>query len=162
MAIEILEIVKKEFPQTTLTMIGPDLGLKNEIKKQIKAKNLDDSVALLGSINNNILVKYFHEHTVYINTTLYESFGVSILEAASSGLPVVTTNVGEIPYLWKDIEELLIDKSNSSLGMAECILSLFRNEEQRLKIAMNAKKKAEIFSWNRVEKLWENLVDEIK
>ncbi len=162
LAIEILEIVKKEFPQTTLTMIGPDLGLRNEIENQIKAKNLDDSVALLGAIDNNILVSYFHKHTVYINTTLYESFGVAVLESASSGLPVVTTNVGEIPYLWKDNEELLIDKTNTSLGMAECIISLFRNEAQRLNLAMNAKKKAELFSWNRVEKLWENLVDEIK
>jgi len=152
LAIEILEIVKKEFPQTTLTMIGPYLGLRNEIESQIQAKNLVDSVALLGAIDNDILVNYFHEHTVYINTTSYESFGVAILESASSGLPVVTTNVGEIPYLWKDNEELLIDKTNSSLGMAECVISLFRNEEHRLNLAINAKKKAEIFSWNRVEK----------
>jgi glycosyltransferase involved in cell wall biosynthesis len=162
LAIEILEIVKKEFPQTTLTMIGPDLGLRNKIESQIKAKNLVDSVALLGTIDNDILVDYFHGHTVYLNTTLYESFGLAILESASSGLPVVTTNVGEIPYLWKDNEELLIDKTNSSLGMAECIISLFRNEEKRLNLAINAKKKAEIFSWNSVGKLWENLVDEIK
>lgn len=159
LAIEILEKVKKVYPQTSLTMIGPDLGLRIEIETQLRAIKLENSVEILGPINNNVLVKYYHEHSVYINTTLYESFGIALFESASSGLPIVTTNVGEIPYLWKDNEELLVDKTNTSEGMAECIISLFRNEEKRLNLAMNAKKKAEMFSWGRVEKLWEDLAD---
>lgn len=161
LAVEILENVKIEFPQTTLTMIGPDFGLRLEIENQIKAKNLEDSVEILGPIDNNLLVDYFHKHSVYINTTLYESFGVAVLEAASSGIPVVSTCVGEIPFLWQNQVDILIDQTNSSVGIANNIIQLFNNNVLRNEIAINAKHKSESFSWVKVEPLWIDVLDEM-
>jgi glycosyltransferase involved in cell wall biosynthesis len=158
LAIDILEIVKTVYPKTTLTMIGPDLGLRSEIDNYIKSKKLNNSIEILGSIDNNLLSNYFHEHSVYINTTQYESFGVAVLESASSGLPVVSTHVGEIPFLWKNEEDILIDSSCSAKGMAECVIKLFEDENIRLKISRNAKIKSELFSWEKIKPLWEDIL----
>jgi glycosyltransferase involved in cell wall biosynthesis len=162
LAVDILELVKKEFPLATLTMIGPDLGQRASIEKYIEAKGLSSSVEILGVIDNNVLVNYFHHHSVYINTTMYESFGLAVLEAASSGLPVVSTNVGEIPYLWKNQEDILIDDTNSSLGMANLVNQLFRDEEKRIQLALNAKHRSEVFSWQEVKQLWVKNLDKLK
>jgi glycosyltransferase involved in cell wall biosynthesis len=162
LAVDILELVKKEFPLATLTMIGPDLGQRAAIEKYIEVKGLSSSVDILGPVDNNMLVNYFHQHSVFINTTLYESFGVAVLEAASSGLPVVSTNVGEISFLWKNQEDILIDNTNSSLGMANLVNLLFRDEEKCIQLALNAKNKSEFFSWQKVEHLWINNIDKLK
>ncbi len=158
LAIDILEIVKKVHPKTTLTMIGPDLGLRTEIENYIESKKLSDSVEILGAIDNNILYNYFHEHSVYINTTQYESFGVAVLESISCGLPVVSTNVGEIPFLWKNEKDILIDSSNSAKGMSDCVIKLFDDEKKRTEIIKNAKIKSELFSWGNIKPLWEDII----
>jgi glycosyltransferase involved in cell wall biosynthesis len=162
LAIDIFEMVKNEFPQATLTMIGPDLGQKAEVELYIESKGLKSSVEILGAIDNNILVNYYHDHSVYLNTTLYESFGVAVLEAAASGLPVVSTNVGEIPYLWEHQEEILIDKTNSSIGMSNLVKQLFKDDLKRTTITKKAKKKSNNFSWEYVEQLWVNNIDRLK
>jgi glycosyltransferase involved in cell wall biosynthesis len=67
-----------------------------------------EKITFTGPINNTELPAYYSSHSVFLNTTSYESFGMAVLEAAACGIPTVSTPVGEIPLLWKAGEEIML------------------------------------------------------
>jgi glycosyltransferase involved in cell wall biosynthesis len=136
--IESFLIVFKLFPDAKLTMVGPDKGKLNEIKTLINTYGLEKNVTITGPIKNKELYKFYQSHAVFLNTTRYESFGVCVAEAASSGIPIVSNSVGEIPYIWKNgLNACLVD-DNNPIVFAEYICEIFENENFAKKLKFNA------------------------
>jgi len=159
LAIRVLQNVLMQFPDTMLTMIGPDKGLMNKTLALAEKLNLKDRVDIIGSVPNNELYKYFHSHDVYLNTTSYESFGVAVVEATSCGIPVVSFSVGEIPYLWTNNDNILLAKFGDVENVGDQVRRLFLDRDLSNRISMNARKKAEEFSWDNVKEHWFNIVE---
>lgn len=158
LAIYTLKKIKEDFPDATLTMAGPDKGLLNKTLDLIEKLSLTNSVNIVGSIDNTQLYKYYHSHSVYLNTTLYESFGVAVLEAASSGIPIISTKVGEIPLLWENKSDILIVPKLDESSFAEAIKeTLAKPNLTKLRVG-NARKKAEGFDWQIIESQWIKLL----
>ena len=157
LAINALYEVRRRYPDATLTMIGPDKGLLAESKKLINKLGLNSSVTITGPVPNELLYTYYQSHEVFINTTSYESFGVAVLEAAACGIPVVSSKVGEIPFLWVNEEDMLIVDSLDESKFANEILRLFANNNLANKISTNARKKAENFDMRLILGEWKKL-----
>ncbi len=162
-AIEVLHLLSKEYPAATLTMIGPDKedGSCRDVNQKIIDYKLDDKVVITGPIPKEKVGKYLSHGDVFLNTTLYESFGVSVLEAAACGLCIVTTNVGELSYLWEDGVDALLVPPNDSEAMAEAVKRIFTEPGLAAKLSLNARKKAEKFDWSIVLPQWEELLNSI-
>lgn len=155
----IYEICKK-YPDTTLTMVGPDKGLLHEVQQNAHDLGVDKSITFTGPLPNDDLVTLYQNHEVYLNTTSYESFGNAMFEAASCGTPIVSSAVGEIPLLWKDGEDvLLVDKLDAS-DFAKTIIKLFDKKDLAGSISKNARIKAEDFGWNKIRPQWVNILEE--
>ncbi|ADV46964.1 glycosyltransferase family 4 protein [Nitratifractor salsuginis] len=147
-----------KYPDIKLTMIGPDHGLLPGIEKLIIELELDDHVEVVGRIPNEELYRYYQTHAVYLNTTRYESFGMAVIEAAACGIPVVSTNVGEIPYIWNDNENILLSRADDE-DMAQKVDILLSDPYLAASISKNARKKAETFSWEHIKAKWMRLLD---
>ena len=106
--VRILHELRKLFPDVYLTMVGPDKGTLREVEALINRLDLEDHINITGPIPNEELRKYYQSHSVYLNTTSFESFGVAVLEAASCGMPIVSNSVGEIPLIWEDGKNILL------------------------------------------------------
>lgn len=158
MAVKVLEEVKKVYPEATLTMVGPDKGCKEKTLSVVRELGLSESVRMTGKISNENLPRYYHMHDVYLNTTSYESFGVAVLEAAACGTPIVSTKVGEIPLMWKNNENILMADSFSEKELADCVCQLFDNRVLYRTIQENGRRRAEDFSWSRVENQWKDVI----
>lgn len=153
LAIYALNYILKFYPNANLTMIGPDKGNLFKIKDLVKKLNLNEKVKFLGKIKNEELPVYYHNHSVFLNTTLYESFGVAVMEAAACGIPIVSTPVGEIPFLWEDKKEILLtDDSGNRMG--EKIKEIFDNKNLAYNLSFNARKKAEEYDWKKIKNKW--------
>ncbi len=61
--------------------------------------NLQDRIELLGPIRPNDVRSVLMRGVIFLNTSLTESFGIAILEAACAGLYVVSTRVGGVPEI---------------------------------------------------------------
>lgn len=158
MALQVLAEVRKEIPSATLTMIGPDHGQLSECIEIIEQLDLSEAVIIKGQIENSELIHYYHRHGVFLNTTDYESFGLAVLEAASAGIPVVSNRVGEIPYLWKEGEEMLMCDRGDVYQMTKHVVSLLQDDSQAKILSYAARQRAEQFSWEKIKTQWLSLM----
>jgi|688.fasta_scaffold01832_24 glycosyltransferase involved in cell wall biosynthesis len=158
MAIDILSEVKKKFPQAKLSMVGPDKGLLKETLNYASQLNCREDVNVVGAIPNTELYTYYQKHQVYINTTSYESFGVALVEAAACGIPMVSTDVGEIPHLWKHNENIILIPQFNKEAFASAIEKIFTENDFANMLSKNAAERAATFSWDNIKPKWIQLL----
>ncbi|MDR0866973.1 MAG: glycosyltransferase family 4 protein [Planctomycetota bacterium] len=80
---------------------------------------------------------------VFVEPTHREGFGLSVLQAMASGVPVVASGVGGIFDLVKDGETGLLVKSQDAKAMSEAISDLLKNPPKRAALAYNARSRVE-------------------
>lgn len=153
LAVEVVRILKEDYPKVQLCMVGPTKDDSfSVVNKLIKNYNLEENIEITGVLPKEEWHKKSVYFDIFINTTNVDNTPVSVIEAMALGLPVVTTNVGGIPYLINNkVDGVLVDKNNP-LQMAEAIKNIIENPDVNL--AMNARKKAESFAWKEVRKKW--------
>jgi glycosyltransferase involved in cell wall biosynthesis len=158
LAIYCIHQLKKKYPDITLTMIGPDQGTLIKIKLLINKLDLIENVILIGHVPNHKLNFHYKSHSVYLNTTHYESFGVALLEAASIGIPIVSTRVGEIPYMWTENLEMLMAIDNNQEEFNLNVDLLIQRIELQHKLSSHAHQKAKTYTWQVVKLTWDQLI----
>jgi glycosyltransferase involved in cell wall biosynthesis len=97
-------------------------------------------------------------HNVFIHTTNIDNTPVSVMEAMSLGLPVVTTNVGGLPYLFENNREGIQVPPMNVNAMGDAIIDLIENPEKVKMLSSNARTKAETWDWTVVRSQWKNLL----
>ncbi|MDJ0600700.1 MAG: glycosyltransferase [Crocosphaera sp.] len=85
-------------PKVHLLMAGEG-ELMSQVKAEINQCQLNQQVTLLGSINQTELANFHQIASAFVLTSVYEGLPVVVLEALSSGTPVITTRCGETPKL---------------------------------------------------------------
>lgn len=153
LAIKVLDILKKRGYHAELCMVGPDTdGSLNEVKKYAKSLNLE--VTFTGKLTKKEWVELAENYNVFINTTNFDNMPVSVIEAMALGLPIVSTNVGGMPYLIENnIDGLLVKPNNPNL-MADAIIKIYNDHTLCAKIVLNAREKVEQFDLQIVKGKW--------
>jgi glycosyltransferase involved in cell wall biosynthesis len=158
MAIKVLSVLNARFPEATLSMVGPYKGLNpDQLSSIIKKYNVH--VTVTGKLSKPDWLKYSENFDIFINTTHFDNTPVSLIEALALGLPVVSTNVGGIPYLVKDRETALLVNDSDEDEMVKAIIELIENPELAQKLATNGRKLAEQFDWNVVKNQWKEILE---
>lgn len=156
--VEVLSMLASDFPEIRLTMVGPDGGMLREVKALVDQLQLSDRVSFVGGVRNDLLFEYYQTHDVFLNTTSYESFGVAMVEAASCGIPIVSHSVGEVPYLWRHEEEILMVKKGDVRTMASQVRRILTDADLAARLSTRARAKAEQFTWEIIFPVWEKLI----
>ena len=89
-------IAKLDLPQVHLLMAGAG-ELEPQVKEKIGELNLSKQITLLGSVPQDELARLHQIGDVFVLSSVYEGLPFAVLEALSSGTPVVTTDSGETP-----------------------------------------------------------------
>lgn len=153
MAISVLAEIRKEFPSAKLCMVGPDKdGIKYKFKKIVNQQKLN--VIFAGKLSKTKWVKFSEQYDIFLNTTHFDNTPISVIEAMALGLPVISTNVGGIPFLLEHKETAMLVADNDIFAMAESIKELINNEELRNKLVVNAHNLVQQFDWNLIKNEW--------
>ncbi|WP_432671686.1 glycosyltransferase family 4 protein [Flavobacterium sp. SM2513] len=157
MAVEVLKTLQVDYPAAELCMVGPDKdGLLEETR--IYAKQMKVEVTFTGRLSKKGWINLSKKYNVFINTTSFDNTPVSVIEAMCLGLPVVTTNVGGIPFLLEDYNTALLVDDKAVAQMTLAVKALIEDEVLRSRIVNNGRTYVEGFDWQRVKKQWKDLL----
>lgn len=157
MAIDVLSLLKKKYSNASLTMIGPDKDGSLSMVKDY-ARELNVEVYFTGKLSKAEWTTLAKDSDIFINTTHFDNMPVSVLEAMALGLPIVSTNVGGLPYLITPSITGYLVNDNDVLEMVNHIENIINNPQKTHEIAINAKKFAENTDWEIVKNEWIRLL----
>lgn len=158
LAVSVLYELRQRGFDASLCMVGPDTdGSLAEVKAL--AERLNVRVEFTGKLSKTDWINLSKDYNVFINTTNFDNMPVSVIEAMALGLPIVSTNVGGLPYLIDHAVDGLLVPPNDCKTMTDAICSLFDDPNQTEARVVNARKKVEGFDWERVKKLWTHVLD---
>lgn len=159
MAIEVLRILKKKYPKATLCMVGADKdGTLKKAKEVAAEKGLSNAIVFTGYLKKAVWIEMSKKHDIFINTTTVDNTPVSVVEAMALGLPIVSTNVGGIPFLINEGETGCLVASNNAMQMVFEIEKLLENSGNSLQMAINARTMVTNFDVNQVQNQWNELL----
>lgn len=157
MAIKVLFEIKKTYNDASLTMVGPDKDGSMETCKQL-AKKLNVEVNFTGKLSKNDWIKQSENCNIFLNTTHLDNTPVSVMEAMILGLPVVSTNVGGIPYLLTHNENAILVPDDALYEMTAAVCKFTQNKEFTTRIINNANNLIQQFDWKIIKKQWEEIL----
>jgi len=105
------------------------------------------NVKALGFVPTDDLVALYNLASAFIMPSLYEGFGLPILEAMQSGCPVITTREGSIPEVAGGAA-FYVDAKNSK-SIADGINEVFENSKLQNELAKKGLEQAKKFSWKK-------------
>ena len=160
MAVRCLAEVLPFAPGATLTMYGPDLrdGSLNRARSLMRSLNVEGKVLIAGPLQKRDVGRALSEADIFLNTTRFESFGVGVVEAAASGLCIVTTAVGEIPLLWQDGIDALLVPDDDSITMATAVRRVLSDQHLSRQLSQCAHRGAHRFSAQSIIHQWNELL----
>lgn len=153
LALKVVEKLLPHYPETSLCMVGPEKDGSLSLCKAYAQKN-NLPVTFTGKLEKEAWVKLAEEYSIFINTTNFDNFPVSVLEAMALGLPIVSTNVGGISFLLENQKEALLVAPQNEDEMAKAIIEIIENKFDTESMVYNARKKAETFDWEKVKQYW--------
>jgi len=158
-AVLILEQLRLQHPDARLCMVGPDKdGSMEYCKTLVREKQLEPFVQFTGTLKKSDWIALSSTYDIFLNTTTVDNTPVSVMEAMALGIPVVTTSVGGIPWLFVNEEEGIMVPDADIPDMVDAITRLMENPEQAARISRQARLKAESWDWEKVRQRWAALL----
>jgi alpha-1,3-rhamnosyl/mannosyltransferase len=114
---------------------------------------------LLGYLNAADLPVLYNLAAVVVLPSLYEGFGLPILEAMASGVPVVTSRTGAMAEVAGDAA-ILVDPDDAE-GIATGIRQALEDTDRRTCLRAKGLRRAATFSWERTADEFIRLYDEV-
>lgn len=159
LAIDVLVGLLKDYPDAALCMVGADKdGSLQQVQQYVMEKDVLPHVQFTGYLTKKEWIVLSAMHDIFINTTDFDNMPVSVLEAMALGLPIVTTNVGGIPYLIKDGENGLLVGRGDAQGFIDAIRNLTRNHTLAEQLTMKARKDVEKLDWEEIRSQWTSII----
>lgn len=163
LAIEVVKELSKTYPDVKLTMVGPDKDGSLQVCKDLAVElGVADKVTFTGRLSKEDWIKLSAEHSIFFSTTDFDNLPVSVIEAMSLGMPVVSTNVGGVPYLINDGVDGLLVPPKDKQAMIDALTALLNDDALTARISSAARKKGEQYDWQVIKETWNNLFSRSK
>jgi glycosyltransferase involved in cell wall biosynthesis len=162
LAVQVLARVASYRDDARLTMIGPDKdGSLTAVRAEAERLRVLDRIRFTGGLAKSDVPRWLASGDIFLNTTTIDNAPVSVLEAMATGLLVVSTAVGGIPYLVEHENQAMLVPPRDAEKMAEAVKRLLTEPELAGRLSRNARATAERFGWDVVLPQWEALLLEV-
>ncbi|MDD5126771.1 MAG: glycosyltransferase family 4 protein [Dehalococcoidales bacterium] len=143
-------MLKPDFPNTRLIIVGPGVRLRHKYEKRV-AKNRLTDVVFRGYVSFDDLPRYYKSATVVCApATGWESFGIVLLEAMATNKPLVASNIEGYATVVSDGEDGLLVPPRNSVKLAEALRRVLTDPALQQKLAAHGREKALRYDWNNI------------
>jgi glycosyltransferase involved in cell wall biosynthesis len=159
LALKIVEMLKEKGMDVSLCMVGPDKdGSLNHCKKSATELNLQ--VTFPGLLQKKEWIELSKNYDIFINTTNFDNMPISVMEAMALGIPIISTNVGGMPFLIDNEENGVLVPANNAEAFVDAIIELCNQPVKVQNLTQNARMKMKGFDWKKIKHDWIKLLDD--
>jgi glycosyltransferase involved in cell wall biosynthesis len=137
--------VRREHPQLLLVLAGPRSWKKTPIAEILFDLNLEEHVLLTGPVTDRELAALYNGALVFVFPSLYEGFGLPVLEAMACGTPVLTSCVSSLPEVVGDAGRMVDPYDVEAIAVA--LSDLVGNASLRDRYCQLGLQRASQFTW---------------
>jgi starch synthase len=154
----LMDIIQQVDPgKASFTFVGP---IEDKVTQLFSKQNFPN-VHLAGKVPHKNLVSIFEEHDVFVFPSYFEGFGLVILEAMATGLPVITTVATAGPDCIDNGEEGFVIQCGDKDALKTSVEYFMQQPNEIERMGTAARKKAEQFSWNAYGDRYEEIINTV-
>jgi len=151
-ALRAFATLRRRHPQARMTIAGEGPE-RRSLEALCETLGIAASVRFTGRLDNTALPELYRSATVVVNPSTVDNMPVSLLEALACGVPIVSTNVGGIPFLVEhDVDALLVPAGDSD-AMAQALLQITEEPAIALRLRQAGTVTARRYAWPAVRPL---------
>ncbi|MFS0821580.1 glycosyltransferase family 4 protein [Bacillus sp. 1P02SD] len=143
-----LKFKKEHASDFKLVITGRSAWGSEEIKKIISDNKAEEDIILTGYVSDNDLIILYNIATYFVFPSIYEGFGLPVLEAMASGTPVISSNSSSLPEVAGDAA-IYFDPTNEN-ELKEIFIKISNNEEIHEEYRKKGLERRKLFSWMKV------------
>lgn len=153
MAIRAFALAREAFSDIELKIAGS--GPQHaELEALVGRLGLSETVLFMGRLERTEIVALYHSAHAMLNPSRVDNMPNSVLEALACGLPVISTNVGGVPYIVRDgLTAVLVDPGDEQ-QMANAIVELRRDSQLRHRLRNAGVQTVAQYAWDEVRPQW--------
>lgn len=137
--IEALNMVRNKNKKCKLLMVGRG-HMEAELQNKANKMGLGGYIKFLKDRKD--IFEIMHSCDIFVLPSIYEGFGIALVEAMACGMPVVVSDIDTFKEIVRDnVDGMIVEKENPE-RLAAAISSLMNDSEKRLHLGESAKKKA--------------------
>ncbi len=148
-ALRAFMLVAARKPGATLS-IGGTGPQEAELRRLAADLGLADRVRFAGRLDRDEVAQLLHSADVNLNPSLADNMPNSVLEALAAGVPVVSTQVGGVPFIVEHERTALLVPPQDPVAMAEAMLRLLDDAELWARLAENGLAEAQRYTWQAI------------
>ena len=135
--------LRRQFPLVIVCHLTPEA--ESDLREQADGLGIGHQVVLTNYVSDGELIALYHMATVQFYPSIYEGFGMPVLDAMLLGLPVITSNVSALPEVAGDAG-LLVDPFDVN-QMSDILTQVLESPARREQMRIKGLEQAEKFSW---------------
>lgn len=146
--IKAFNIFKENFPISkdySLVIVGKTGWKSEETYEEYNKSPFKEDIIFTGNIDDDQLFLLYQNASLFVYPTIFEGFGLPLLEAMSCGLPIIATNTSSIPEIYSNQNDLLNPLDEKA--MANKINNVLTNENLKNQMINFSLQQAKKFSW---------------
>ena len=148
---------ERDMDDMMLLVVGQKVWWQDELKAAYDRMQHKEDVLFWGRAEADMLANLMGAATALVYPSLFEGFGIPIVEAFQSDVPVITSNTTSMPEVAGDAA-LLIDPRNVE-GLTEVLCRVATDTDLRAELVKRGRVRRELFSWDiTAGKLWESMM----
>jgi glycosyltransferase involved in cell wall biosynthesis len=137
---------KSGFPHQ-LVLVGQAAFKGHEVGAEIERLGLSNAVILTGYVSEPELIALYNRAAVFAYPSIYEGFGLPVIEAMACGVPVITSRVASMPEVAGDAAELVDPYSEDEIYLA--LNAVLSDSHRQLQMRQRGLERASLFHWRR-------------
>lgn len=162
LAVRVVARLAPAVPSLRLTMVGKDKdGSMARVEREVERLGVADRVTIVPGVPKSQVPTALQGGDIFVNTARVDNAPVSVIEAMATGMCVVSTNVGGIPYLLRHERDALLVPAGDEAALAAAVERLLDQPELAARLSAGARATAECFAWEHVLPAWELLFGDV-
>lgn len=149
-ALRAFAIVAAIHPQARLVVAGSG-PLRADLEQLAEKLGVAQAVTFTGRVDNAGMAALYRSANIMLNPSLVDNMPNSVLEALASGVAVISTNVGGVPYLVEDGKTALLVPPQAPKAMADAILRLVAEPALAAGLRESGLRYVQKYTWNNVQ-----------